>query len=64
MKLFRNTCDLWFCFRKQWKCVLLDYGGVKRIGVCYCERHARIADEMFKSGEIKTKVPIEDYQGL
>lgn len=37
---------------------------VKKIAFCYCEHHAKIADELFKKGEIKTKIPISDYQGL
>lgn len=69
IKIFKKSCDLWFCFKKQWRCVQISMGNdkdriVSEIVSCYCERHVKIMDEMFKKGEIKTKVPIEEYEGL
>ena len=64
MKIFENTCDIWYCFRKQWKCIQIEMVGKKKIACCYCKKHTIIADEMLKNGEIKPNVPIETYEGL
>lgn len=58
-----KTCSVWYCIKKPWRYMQISAGGVIGDEVPYCEKHAKIADEVLKAGEVKSKVPI-DYQGL
>ena len=57
-----KRCSIWYCFRKVWRYLQLDIAGHKE-HIPYCEKHAKLADELFKDGEIKTKIPL-DYTTL
>ena len=56
-----TKCSIWWCWRKVWRYMRLDIGGV-RTYIPYCERHTKIADEILKEG-IKTKKPY-NYKSL
>ena len=61
--LFGKRCSLWYCFKKPWRYLQISIGEQSGTPIPYCERHARIADELFKENEIKLKVP-HDYTPL
>lgn len=60
----KNKCSIWYCFRKGKNGLQIDVGGIKKTVSWYCDKHATIADELFKAGEIKTDLPIGEYKGL
>ena len=61
--LFGKTCSVWWCFKKPWRHMQISVGGIIADLVPYCEKHAKIADEVLAASEVKAKLPI-DYKGL
>ena len=64
VKKIKNSCSLWYCWREGKHGLQVDLGGYKKIVAWYCDRHAKIADEALKAGDIKTDIPIGEYKGL
>ena len=60
---FGETCSVWYCFKKPWRYMQISVVELIVEEVPYCEKHAKIADEVLRDGEVKAKVPI-NYQGL
>lgn len=68
--LFGETCTVWWCFKKPWMYLRITPGRWIKAGssdecteVGYCERHARMVDEMFRERDIKTRGEV-DYKPL
>lgn len=52
--IFGKTCSLWYCLKRPDLYLQLSAG--KRIKtIPYCAKHARIADELFREGEIEVE---------
>lgn len=59
-----KKCSIWYCFGNGKHGLQIEVGGIKKIITWLCDRHAKIADEEFRAGNIKTDLPIESYKTL
>ena len=60
----KKKCSIWYCFKEGQYDLQISVGGISKVVAWYCDKHAKIADEEFRAGNIKTKLPIKEYKGL
>lgn len=60
--VFGERCSVTWCLRAP-DIFMRISAGVRIIYIPYCDRHARVADMLFRSGEIKLDIPA-DYTPL